>query len=53
VPLIVGNIGADTFGQDTNHLVLCDDTGVSDLVPDSKINLARTLVSIIAKKLQP
>lgn len=52
VPLLVGNIGADTFGQDTNHLMLCDDTGVSDLTPDSKINLARTLVSIIAKKIQ-
>jgi phosphopantothenoylcysteine decarboxylase / phosphopantothenate---cysteine ligase len=53
VPLLVGNIGAHTFGENTNHLMLCDQTGVSELAPDSKINLARILVSIISKKLNP
>jgi phosphopantothenoylcysteine decarboxylase/phosphopantothenate--cysteine ligase len=52
VPLLVANIGPDTFGQDDNALLLIDDAGVRELARDSKLALARKLVSEIASKLK-
>jgi len=50
VPLLVGNIGPATFGQDDNTLLLVDASGVQELARDSKINLARKLVAYISTK---
>lgn len=52
VPLLVGNIGHQTFGQDDNELVLFDDHGHTCLPRASKKQLARQLIGEIAKRLQ-
>jgi phosphopantothenoylcysteine decarboxylase/phosphopantothenate--cysteine ligase len=51
VPLLVGNIGADTFGADDNALLLVDEHGASEWPKDSKLALARKLVEEIAARL--
>lgn len=51
VPLLVGNIGPATFGQDDNALLLVDEQGVRDIPRDSKLSLARQLVADIAGRL--
>lgn len=52
VPLLVGNIGPATFGQDDNALLLVDDKGMSELPRASKLVLARQLVAEIARRLR-
>jgi phosphopantothenoylcysteine decarboxylase / phosphopantothenate---cysteine ligase len=52
VPLIVGNIGPDTFGRDHNTLVLVDEQGERELPSASKLQLARALVAEIAARLE-
>ena len=51
VPLLVGNIGPDTFGQDDNALLLVDESGARELPRDSKLSLARKLIADIAMKI--
>lgn len=51
VPLLVGNIGPDTFGQDHNALVLVDGKGTIEFGRASKLSLARQLVKEIASRL--
>jgi len=53
VPLLVGNIGPATFGQDDNTLVLIDEQGHRTLPRASKQALARELVADIASRLAP
>jgi phosphopantothenoylcysteine decarboxylase/phosphopantothenate--cysteine ligase len=52
VPLLVGNIGHHTFGQDENSVVLFDENGHTVLPRADKLTLARQLVSEIAKRLE-
>jgi phosphopantothenoylcysteine decarboxylase/phosphopantothenate--cysteine ligase len=47
VPLMVGNIGPDTFGKDQNALLLLDEYGVVELPSASKDQLAKRLISEI------
>jgi phosphopantothenoylcysteine decarboxylase / phosphopantothenate---cysteine ligase len=51
VPLLVGNIGPDTFGQDDNALLLVDEHGSTELPRAPKLALARLLVGDIARRL--
>ncbi len=51
VPLLVGNIGPDTFGQDDNALLLVDAHGTLELPRASKLVLARQLMAEIARRL--
>lgn len=51
VPLIVGNLGPATFGQDDNTLVLVDARGERELSRADKLTLARELVRDIAQRL--
>ena len=51
VPLLVGNIGPDTFGQDDNALLLVDAQGSVELPRASKLALARQLVGEIALRI--
>ncbi len=51
VPLLVGNIGPATFGQDDNALLLVDAQGAKELPHASKLELARLLVQDIARRL--
>lgn len=53
VPLLVGNIGPATFGQDHNTLLLIDQNGRTSLPTGSKLALARQLISEIHKRLPP
>ena len=50
VPLLVGNIGPATFGQDDNALVLVDANGHRELPRASKRVLARQLIEDIAAR---
>ena len=50
VPLLVGNIGPDTFGQDHNTLLLIDDQGAHPMPTASKRWLAKRLVQEIATR---
>jgi phosphopantothenoylcysteine decarboxylase/phosphopantothenate--cysteine ligase len=52
VPLLVGNIGPATFGQDDNALLLIDAQGVQEYARDSKLALARKLVADIADRIR-
>ncbi|MDB5877073.1 MAG: phosphopantothenate synthase [Variovorax sp.] len=51
IPLLVGNIGPLTFGQDDNSLLLVDADGERELPRASKLTLARALVNEIAVRL--
>lgn len=51
VPLLVGNMGPATFGQDDNALVLIDAKSVKELPRASKRYLAMQLVGEIADRL--
>ena len=50
VPLLVGNIGPATFGQDDNALLLVDAAGATEMPRNSKLVLARQLVAEIATR---
>jgi len=51
VPLLVANIGHETFGQDDNELLLIDATGSHRVARASKQALAARLVDEIAQRL--
>lgn len=53
VPLLVGNIGPATFGQDDNALLLVDAHGAQEVPRASKRVLAGQLVAEIARRLNP
>jgi phosphopantothenoylcysteine decarboxylase/phosphopantothenate--cysteine ligase len=52
IPLLVGNIGPDTFGSDRNELVLFDQHGHTALPAADKLQLARQLIHEIASRLR-
>jgi len=51
VPLLVGNIGPATFGQDDNALLLIDAQGATEIPRNNKLALARLLVADIARRI--
>jgi phosphopantothenoylcysteine decarboxylase/phosphopantothenate--cysteine ligase len=51
IPLIVGNIGPDTFGSDLNQLLLIHERGSKKLAKASKLQLARQLIQFVATQL--
>ena len=51
IPLIVANIGPETFGRDDNSLLLIDAQGQLELPRADKLNLARALVAQFATRL--
>ena len=52
VPLLVGNIGPVTFGQDDNALLLVDEAGARELPHASKQALAEQLIADIVRRLK-
>ncbi len=48
VPLLVGNIGPSTFGQDDNALLIVSEAGEIELPRASKLELASKLIALIA-----
>jgi phosphopantothenoylcysteine decarboxylase/phosphopantothenate--cysteine ligase len=51
VPLMVGNLGPATFGQDDNALLVIDEQGIKELPRASKLTLARQLMAEIASRI--
>ncbi|MBI4292452.1 MAG: bifunctional phosphopantothenoylcysteine decarboxylase/phosphopantothenate--cysteine ligase CoaBC [Betaproteobacteria bacterium] len=51
IPLLVANLGQETFGRDDNALILLDDHGEHELERAPKIILARQLIAHIARML--
>ena len=51
VPLMVGNLGPATFGQDDNALLVIDEQGTLELPLASKLTLARQLMAEIASRI--
>jgi phosphopantothenoylcysteine decarboxylase/phosphopantothenate--cysteine ligase len=51
IPMIVGNIGPDTFGSDLNQLLVIDATSSKKIAKAEKLHLARQLIQLIAKKI--
>ena len=51
VPLMIGNLGPATFGQDDNALLVIDEQGVKELPRAAKLILARQLVADIALRI--
>jgi phosphopantothenoylcysteine decarboxylase/phosphopantothenate--cysteine ligase len=52
VPLLVGNLGPETFGRDDNRLELFDAAGHQPLGSGDKLVLARKLITEIAARLE-
>ena len=51
IPMIVGNIGPETFGSDLNQLLVIDESGSKKIAQAEKLQLARQLIQLIAKKI--
>ncbi len=51
VPLLVGNIGHETFGMDENELILFDENGHTHIPRGDKQILAQQLITEIAKRI--
>ena len=51
IPMIVGNIAPDTFGSDLNELLIIDASGSKKMAKAEKIQLARQLIQLVAKKI--
>lgn len=51
ISMIVGNIGPDTFGSSLNQLLVIDAGGSKKIAKAEKLQLARQLVQIVAKKI--
>jgi phosphopantothenoylcysteine decarboxylase / phosphopantothenate---cysteine ligase len=51
IPLLVANLGQETFGRDDNRLMLIDDAGSEIYERADKLSLARRLVEGIAKRM--
>jgi phosphopantothenoylcysteine decarboxylase/phosphopantothenate--cysteine ligase len=51
VPLMVGNLGPATFGQDDNALLVIDAQGTHEMPRASKLTLARQLIADIASRI--
>jgi phosphopantothenoylcysteine decarboxylase/phosphopantothenate--cysteine ligase len=52
IPMVVGNIGPETFGSDLNQLLIIDETGSKKIAKAEKLELARQLIQIVAKKIK-
>ena len=51
IPMVVGNIGPETFGSDLNQLLIVDDSGSKKIAKAEKLQLARELIALVAKKI--
>ena len=51
IPMVVGNIGPDTFGSELNQLLVIDEAGSKKMAKAEKLQLARQLIQVVAKKI--
>ena len=52
IPLLIANIGPETFGLDDNQIALIDSKKLVELPRGNKLNLARLLVSEVSKRIK-
>ena len=51
IPMMVGNIGPETFGSDLNQLLVIDEAGSKKIAKAEKLVLARQLIALVGKKI--
>jgi phosphopantothenoylcysteine decarboxylase/phosphopantothenate--cysteine ligase len=51
IPMVIGNIGPETFGSDLNQLLVIDETSSKKITKAEKLVLARQLIALVAKKI--
>ncbi|QWE10287.1 bifunctional phosphopantothenoylcysteine decarboxylase/phosphopantothenate--cysteine ligase CoaBC [Polynucleobacter sp. es-EL-1] len=51
IPMIVGNIGPNTFGSDLNELLIVEKNTSKKIAKSDKLQLARQLIQLVAKKI--
>jgi len=51
IPMVVGNIGSETFGSDLNQLLVVEESGSKKIAKAEKLQLARQLIQLVAKKI--
>ena len=51
IPLLVGNIGPETFGSDDNELLLVEENETTTTGKADKLSLARQLIQHISKRI--
>jgi len=51
LPLLIGNLGPQTFGRDDNEVVLFEASGATRLPRADKVSLATSLIGEIARRL--
>ncbi|CAM3786610.1 bifunctional phosphopantothenoylcysteine decarboxylase/phosphopantothenate--cysteine ligase CoaBC [Polynucleobacter antarcticus] len=51
IPMIVGNIAPNTFDSDLNQLLVIDENGNKKMPQAEKLQLARQLIQLVAKKI--
>jgi len=49
--MVVGNIGPETFGSDLNQLLVVEESGSKKIAKAEKLQLARQLIQLVAKKI--
>jgi phosphopantothenoylcysteine decarboxylase/phosphopantothenate--cysteine ligase len=51
IPMLVANIGPDTFGLDENELLVVEEKGQQRFARSNKLDLSRQLISLISTKI--
>jgi phosphopantothenoylcysteine decarboxylase/phosphopantothenate--cysteine ligase len=51
IPMLVANIGPDTFGLDENELLVIEEKGNQRFARSNKLDLSRQLISLISTKI--
>lgn len=51
IPMLVANIGPDTFGLDDNELLVIEEKNKQRFTRSNKLDLSRQLISLISKKI--
>lgn len=51
IPMLVANIGPDTFGLDENELLVIEEKGSQRFARSNKLDLSRQLISLISTKI--
>jgi len=51
IPMLLGNLGPDTFGLDDNQLLIVEEKGMTKTNKLSKIALSREIIQLVSTKI--
>ncbi len=51
IPMLVANIGPETFGLDENQLMIIEASGMTEMPCDNKLSLSRQLIHLVSTKI--